>query len=116
MNRDPITELLKLDDTLKGLSDGLQAARAYTDERWSDHATRVARQLAQAGHPFTVDDLKRHGVPDPEKHHQWGALMAGLAKQHIIELHGLALHRTRGGNISAVRQWIAGPQAQEKAA
>ena len=116
MTSDSLDDLLKLSNALPGLPDGLQAAYAYSDEEWRDKATAVARKLAQAGEPFTVDDLRRHGVPDPTKHQHWGSLIAGLSYAKIIELHGLALHRSPGGAVEAVRVWIGGPEAFEEQA
>ncbi|GAB3621791.1 hypothetical protein GCM10027417_30530 [Glutamicibacter endophyticus] len=111
MSVDPIENLLKLSDTMQGLPDGPQAGFEYADADWRDIATRAARELGRTEHPFTVDSLRRWGVPDPDKPERWGALFAGLARQKIIQFHGLALHRGPGGRVSAIRVWVGGPEA-----
>ena len=114
MNGDSIDKLYRLDNRLQGRADGLQAAYAYSDEEWRTQAEQVAYKLAQAGEPFTVDDLRKHGVPSPRKPQHWGSLIAALAASKVIELHGLALHRAPGGAIEAVRVWTGGPAAHSR--
>lgn len=114
MSADPIDKLYRLDGVLQGRPDGLQASYEYSDDEWRTQAEQVAYKLAQAGAPFTVDDLRKHGVPDPDKPQRWGSLIAALATLKVIELEGLALHRSPGGAIEAVRVWVGGPAAYSR--
>lgn len=105
---DALSNLLKLgsDSTLTGLSDGVQAGYEYADQDWMGRAERTARALASFGDPFTVDDLRNHGVPEPDKPQRWGSLFAALRAKGVVRLHGLALHRTQSGESRSLRVWV----------
>lgn len=114
MERDSLDRLLHLDDGIPGRSDGIQAAYAYSPEEWRAQVEQVAYKLAQAGEPFTVDDLRKHGAPEADKPQRWGSLMASLASARVIDFHSLALHREPSGAVSAVRVWTGGPAAHDR--
>lgn len=106
-NGDPIDKLLKIDapSSLPGYSDGIQASYAYTPEQWRRNALSVARQLADAGEPFTVRDIKAQGIPEPDRPNQWGSLIAAMRHQKIAEQIGWTGAVMKSGDISAVRVW-----------
>lgn len=108
MTTDPIDRLLKIDaqSSLPGHADGLQASLAYSPEDWLRQATVTAKKLAQTGQPFTVDTIRREGVPDPDIPNRWGSLIASLAQTRVIEFHGLEIHTPKRGGPVPVRVWI----------
>lgn len=99
---------------LTGLSDGVQAAYAYAPEVWMALAEATIRNLAATGKVFTVDDLRRRGVPDPDIHQRWASVFAVMKHRGVITLAGVGLHRTPGGEQIGIRQWkgagIGGPK------
>ena len=105
---DALSELLKIgsSSTLTGLSDSVQAAFEYADRDWKALAVETARSLASVGEPFTVDDLRRMGVPEPDKPQRWGSLFAALRAQGVVALYSLTLHRTQSGECRSLRVWI----------
>lgn len=104
---DSVDQLLKLDlnTSLTGYSDGIQAAYAYTPDEWREHGLRLATSLASTGRPFTVSDLRRLGLPAPEKPQQWGSLIAAIRHQRIAEQIAWAPSITQSGEVRGVRVW-----------
>jgi hypothetical protein len=104
---DSLEALIKVNDTdsLTGLSDGVQAAYVFSPEIWIAKAETVLAALAATGEPFTVDDLRRAGIEDPDIPQRWGALFAVAQNRGTIVLVGLLLHRTTGGASTGIRQW-----------
>ena len=104
---DSLDQLLKLDpaSSLPGYSDGLQAAYAYAPDEWREQGLALARYLAGTGEPFTVADLQRLGLPEPEKPEQWGALVAAMRNRKIAEHIGWTEHTTAKGKKHGVRIW-----------
>lgn len=102
-----VDQLLKVDraTSLTGYSDGLQAAYAYTADEWREHALQLATSLASTGRPFTVSDLRRLGLPEPEKPQQWGSLIAAIKHHRIAEHVGWAPSTTSRGEERGVRVW-----------
>lgn len=104
---DSLETLIKINDTasLAGLSDGVQAAYVFSPEAWLAGAESALSGLASTGEPFTVDDLRRAGVEDPDIPQRWGSLFAVGQNRGAIELVGLLLHRTSAGASIGIRQW-----------
>lgn len=104
---DSLETLLKLDasSSLQGLSDGVQAAYAFSPEEWLADCERVIHELAATGQVFTVDSLRRHGIEEPDKHVRWGSLFAAMRNRGVIEQVGVHLHQAARGGISAIREW-----------
>ena len=111
---DALSSLLKIDfdPTLTVLSDGVQAAYEGSDRAWLGAAEGVASSLAATGAPFTVDDIRRYGLGEPDKPQRWGSLFAALQARGTIRLHGLTLHRTQGGESKSLRVWIGGDSSR----
>lgn len=114
-NNDTLGRLLRIDDAtaLPGHSDGLQAAHAFSPDEWRADATRVITELAQAGRPFTIDDVRRNGVQDPDKQQRWGSIIAALKATDVIRLHSVTLHRQPSGDQAGIRVWVGTADAQE---
>lgn len=107
-NNDSLGRLLRIDDdsSLPEHSDGLQAAFAFSADEWRTDAIQVATELAKTGEPFTIDDLRRNGVPDPDKPQRWGSLIAALKAIDVIRFHSLTLHRQPSGDQVGLRVWV----------
>jgi len=89
---------------MPGAPDGLQAAAAYAPEDWALTAPREAVALAASRRPFTVDTLRRRGVPEPDTFVRWGALFSLLQRRGIITATGWASRHGNDGE-RAVRVW-----------
>lgn len=107
---DDLERLQRIDaaSILPGAPDGVQAAYAYTDETWRDDALAVATALAATGLPFTVETLRRHGVPDPTHPNEWGSLVAAIRHRGIARMLGWISTRDRHGE-RAIRVWVGDP-------
>lgn len=103
----PLDELLKLRDTpiLTGLSDGVQAAHVFAPDAWKEAALAAARHLAGTGLEFSIDDIRRLGIEEPDVPQRWGSLFAVMKKDGIIQRVGLQEHRTPKGDGNLVRRW-----------
>ena len=104
---DSLETLLKLNDadSLAGLSDGVQASYMFSPDEWRTEAETAAQALAATGDTFTVDDLRRAGVADPDIPQRWGSLFAAMQNARVLRLAGLSIHRTTGGASIPIRQW-----------
>ncbi|ALE07246.1 hypothetical protein AL755_20115 [Arthrobacter sp. ERGS1:01] len=85
--------------------DGVQAAHAFCPEDWRVDAEAVVLELAQSGRVFTVDDVRRAGIPDPDIPQRWGALIAVMSNAGLITVVGAQEHRIKTGTKQLVRQW-----------
>lgn len=115
---DSVEKLYKINDaaSLTGLSDGVQAGYVFCPEEWRENARAIAIGLAQSGEPFTVDDLRRHGVPEPATYQRWGSVIAVLKNEGLIQLHGLTLHQIPKGDIQSIRVWVGTESVRDLAA
>lgn len=113
-----VSDRLKLDSTsnLSGLSEGVQTAYVFTADAWRADAEKVLHKLAHSGDVFTVDDLRRSGVHDPDKPQRWGSLFAIMRRRGTIELAGLELHKIAAGEVQAIRQWRGSASARRRSA
>lgn len=103
----PLNELLRLSNTpsVTGLPDGLQAAYVFAPEDWKASALAAMHQLAADAVEFSIDDVRRRGVEEPDKPQRWGSLFAVMKNEGVIELVGLQQHRTPKGDGNLVRRW-----------
>ena len=102
---DPLENLYRLNSAAAGLSVGVQGAHEGADHDWRATAWHVLRDLAQGGDTFTVDTLRRHGVPDPRKHQHWGAVFAVASKLNLIDNAGFTSHAQPKGAVTPLRVW-----------
>lgn len=115
---DSLEKLLKINDanSLAGLSDGVQAAYVFAPDEWREEALAVAVALASTGYPFTVDDLRRRGIAEPDKPQRWGSLIAVLKNQGKVRLHSVTLHQIPKGPIQGIRVWVGTESVRDLAA
>lgn len=107
MSADPIERLLRIDDQshLPGVPRGIQAAFANMPETWREQGLKLARELADTGRMFTVEDLRRRGLPEPEHPNYWGSLAAGIQRRKIATCTGWTSHHDRKGTERPIRIW-----------
>ncbi|MGX5357680.1 hypothetical protein ACWCOM_04970 [Kocuria sp. KH4] len=99
-----------------GLPDGIAAAHTYSPEEWRATAWQALREFAQGGETFTVDALRRHGVPDPEVHQHMGAMFAVARNLGLLELVGFTSHAQPNRAVAPLRVWKGTPKALEASA
>lgn len=109
--RDSIETIFKLNDdpTLAGVSDAVKAAYAFAPEERAIQAQRALYRLAYRGHPFTVDDIRRAGVPEPDIQQRWGSIFAVARNLGFLEPAGFTEHYTPGGAAMPLRVWRGAP-------
>jgi len=89
-------------ETRRPPGDGVRLAAANVSPWWLGPATSAVHTLARTGRPFSTEDLRELGVPEPDKSCRWGALMAACYRAALIESTGAVIGR-RG---RPVRLWI----------
>jgi hypothetical protein len=81
-----------LDDQLElgvALRDqGVADADNSADEKWRADVDGAIRRLAARGEPFTADDVRALGVPDPASPKAWGGRFLAAAGAGVIERIG----------------------------
>lgn len=114
---DSLEQLLRTTDadSLAGLSDGVQAAHVFSPDAWRVDAEAALHELAASGDVFTIDDLRRAGIPDPDKPQRWGALFAVMRNVGVIECAGAQEHRIKAGDAQLIRQWRGSASARGRA-
>lgn len=115
---DSVDRLYKIDSSasLTGLSDGVQAAYVFASDAWKEAALAAAHHLAEAGEEFSIDDIRRLGIEEPDKPQRWGSLLAVMKNDGVIERVGLQEHRTPKGDGNLVRLWRGTPGGMKGAA
>lgn len=83
----------------------LHDALDNADNWWRDPAERALAWWAETGQPFTVDDLRDLGVPEPDHPARWGALFAGGRKQGLVHPIGYSQSRRPARHGSVIRIW-----------
>lgn len=82
---------------------------------WRDPAERALTWWAETSQPFTVDDLRDLGVPEPDHPARWGALFSAARKQDLVRPVGYTVSRRPQRHGSVVRVWV-GTTDEEQAA
>lgn len=91
-------------DLLEALA-GARQAQENTDDWWRSTAMSAVRTLAETGHPFTADDIRDLGVPEPDHANRWGGLLLAASREGLIRCVG-AQRSTRGARrASLTRVW-----------
>lgn len=88
---------------------------ATSNKWWWDGAERAITWLAQTGSPFTSDDVRQLGVPEPDHANRIGAAFLVAEQRGLIERVGdtISTRRSRrGGRLSI---WVGTPKAQHQA-
>jgi hypothetical protein len=87
---------------------GVARANGSMDRWWRSCATAGLVHLAALGRPFTADDLRDLGVPEPSHPNYVGALFIGASKAGVIRPVGFAQARRPSRHASWMRQWVGG--------
>lgn len=89
---------------------------ATSNQWWWDGAERAIRYLAEAGQPFSIQDVHGLGVPDPDHCNRAGAAILTASRRGLIRRIG-DTHSTRrsrhGGRIGL---WVGVAQTETSAA
>ena len=75
------------------------------DAWWSDCAERAVSWWAEAGVPFTVNDVRELGVPEADHPNRWGALFSAMRARGVIESVGFAVSTRRSRHGGVLRVW-----------
>lgn len=96
---------------------GIVQANENTDAWWRDCADQAIDSLAVTGRPFTADDVRDLGVPDPPSPKAWGARFLGASRAGRITRVGYQPSRRASVHAHPIAVWV-GAQAtsQEDAA
>lgn len=87
---------------------GVACANGSMDRWWRSTATAGLVHLAALGRPFTADDLRDLGIPEPSHPNYVGALFIGASKAGVIRPVGFAQARRPSRHASWMRQWVGG--------
>ncbi len=87
---------------------GLTLAEANADRWWKSCAVAGIDHLASTGRPFTADDLRDLGVPDPGHPNHVGAQFMAAARAGIITPCGFAQSRRPSRHANWQRHRLVG--------
>lgn len=96
---------------LAGLSEGVRAGYAGAPAEWVETAEAALLECVADGEPFTVQDLRRRGVPDPDDPRRWGCVIAAARRRGWVQLYDHAEQDRANRDRAIVRVWIPGPKA-----
>ena len=72
---------------------GRNQSEQNADSWWWSCGIQAVRALAAVGRPFTIDDVRDLGIPEPDEACRYGSLIAACRRRGLIELAGTALGR-----------------------
>lgn len=99
-----MTAQLELGEALR--DEGVARADQAADDAWKAEVDRVIRRLAARGAPFTSDDVRAAGVPEPASHKAWGGRYTALAKAGVIRAVGWQTSSNPATHARPVRVWV----------
>lgn len=82
---------------------------ANADGWWLDCSGRGVTWWAQAGVPFTVEDVRDLGVPEPDHCARWGALFAAFRARGLITCIGYRTSTRPSRHGGILRVWVGTP-------
>lgn len=96
-------------DNVAAVETILRDTLANADAPWLDCSGRGMAWWAEAGVPFTVEDVRDLGVPEADHPSRWGALFNAFRARGVIECVGYkaATRPSRHGGI--LRVWRGVP-------
>ena len=94
---------LTIGELLKELGTG--RADLNADDLWKEQADAAIDQLAATGEPFTADDVRDLGVPDPASPKAWGARFLAASRQGRITRVGYVPSRRPSVHAHPIAQW-----------
>lgn len=77
----------------------------FAPEQWRERAVGIVEGLAASGRPFTADDLRAAGLPEPDTPNRVGALLSSMARRGVIRDVGYAKATRRSRHCGLVRVW-----------
>jgi hypothetical protein len=99
-----MTRQMTLGEALKEI--GTTTADLHADTIWKQLADAAIDRLAATGKPFTADDIRDLGVPDPSSPKAWGARMLSAAKSGRIRRVGYQPSRRPSVHAHPVAVWV----------
>lgn len=94
---------MTLGEALKQI--GTTRADLAADQLWKTLADAAINRLAATGEPFTADDVRALGVPDPSSPKAWGARFLTAARQGRIVRVGYVPSRRPSVHAHPIAQW-----------
>ena len=91
---------------------GISLADTAAAQEWRDAADKAIADLARRGQPFTADDVRDLGVPDPRSPKAWGGRFLAAAANGIIVRVGYTPSRRASVHAHPIALW----RGQETAA
>lgn len=85
---------------------GIAVANANAKQDWVRAADQAIDQLAATGQPFTADDVRALGIPDPESPKAWGARFNTAARTGRIRRVGYVPSRRPSVHAHPIAQWV----------
>lgn len=98
-----MTEQLELGQALR--DEGVRVADENADDFWKATADQAIDHLASTGRPFTADDVRDLGVPDPTSPRAWGARFLTASRQGRIVRVGYVPSRRASVHAHPIAQW-----------
>ena len=98
-----MSEQLTIGEALR--DEGVRVANDNEDEWWKSCADRAIDTLAATGRPFTADDIRDMGVPDPTSPRAWGARFLTASRQGRIVRVGYVPSRRASVHAHPIAQW-----------
>lgn len=95
---------MTLGEALKEI--GTATADLHADRVWKQLADAAIDRLAATGQPFTADDVRDLGIPDPTSPKAWGARFLFAAKAGRITRVGYVPSRRPSVHAHPIAQWI----------
>lgn len=94
---------MTLGEALKEI--GTSTADMHADAIWKQLVDAGIDRLAATGQPFTADDVRDLGIPDPTSPKAWGARFLAAAKQGRIRRIGYVPSRRASVHAHPIAQW-----------
>lgn len=85
--------------------EGVRVANDNADDFWKATADQAIDHLAATGRPFTADDVRDLGVPDPISPRAWGARFLAASRQGRIVRVGYVPSRRASVHAHPIAQW-----------
>ena len=98
-----MSEQLTLGQALRDT--GIAVANENADDWWKSTADQAIDHLASLGRPFSADDVRALGVPDPASPRAWGGRFAAAAKQGRIQRIGYVQSQRPSVHAHPIALW-----------
>jgi hypothetical protein len=102
---DPATTLDALRTAMTLRDRGVAQVDANTDAGWKALVDHIITELARTRAPFTADDVRDRGVPDPPTPQAWGARFLAASKAGQIRRIGYQPSRRASVHAHPVAVW-----------